>query len=347
MISGAQKIALDAMGGDHAPQVEVEGAVMAAREKGLPVILVGQAQVLERELGRYKTAGLPIEIHHAPGKVEMVDSPSHALKKKRDSSLGVAFDLVKRGEAGAVVSAGNSGAVMAFSMFVLGRLDGVERPAIAGVLPTVKGASVVLDMGANVDCRAIHLVQFAVMGSVYARDMLGKEKPAVAVLSNGEEEEKGNDLTRETHEILKGSSLNYIGYVEGRDVYSGNADVIVCDGFIGNVLLKASEGLAEAIGTMLKREIVRDPLAILGALLVKRAYGRFKKKVDYAEYGGAPLLGVNGLGIICHGGSSPKAIKNALALAGGYLSQRVNERIVEELGRSPELKTLRERVKRA
>lgn len=340
-------IALDAMGGDHAPQVEVEGAVMAAREKNMPILLVGKKDHVARELGRYKTNGLLLDIHDAPQVVGMNDSPSHALRKKRDSSLGMAFDLVKRGEAGAVVSAGNSGAMMAFAMFVLGRQEGVERPAIAGVLPTVKGMTIVLDMGANVDCKPIHLVQFAVMGSVYARSMFGKERPTVGVLSNGEEEEKGNELTRETHEILKGTSINYIGYVEGRDIYEGDADVVVCDGFIGNVLLKASEGLAEAMGKMLKEEFTRDPLSLIGALLVRRALSRFRKKVDYSEYGGAPLLGVNGLGIICHGGSNAKAVKNAIALAGHYLEQGVNEKIVEELGKNKELGLLKEKAKRA
>ena len=340
MRQGAERIALDAMGSENAPHAEVEGAVLAAREKHVPIILVGPKQTISRELQHHKADGLPIDIFDAQSVVGMDESPSIALRRKKDSSLGVAFDLVKRGEAGAVVSAGNSGAIMAFAIFVLGRMKGIERPAIVGLLPTIKGSSVVLDMGANVDCKPSHLVQFALMGSVYARYMLGKEKPTVGLLSNAEEEEKGNELTRETHQILKRSSLNYCGYVEGRDLYYGNADVIVCDGFIGNVLLKASEALAEAIVVMFKEEIKKDPLSMLGAVLVKRAYKRLMKKVDYSEYGGAPLLGINGLGIICHGGSNSKAIKNALWLAWEYIHNNLNERISEELSRSKELKLL-------
>jgi len=324
------KIALDAMGGDHAPHVEVEGAVLAAKEFGSQVILVGDRNVVEKELSKHNAGSLPISVRHASEVIGMDESPSKALRKK-DSSMRVAFDLVKSGEASAVVSAGNSGAAMATAMFVLRKLEGVDRPAIATVMPTLKGACVVLDVGANVDCKPSHLVQFAIMGDVYAQFILKKERPSVGLLSNGEEESKGTDVTRETHAILKQLPMNYIGYIEGRDIFAGNADVVVCDGFVGNVVLKTSEGLADAIGQMLKEEIAKSPLAKLGYLLSKGAFGRFKKKVDYSEYGGAPLLGIDGVGIIGHGGSTPKAIKNAIRVAQEFASSGANDLLLDHI----------------
>lgn len=324
------KIALDAMGGDHAPHVEVEGAVLAAKEFGSQVILVGDRNVVEKELSEHNAGSLPISVRQASEVIGMDESPSKALRKK-DSSMRVAFDLVKNGEASAVVSAGNSGAAMAMAMFVLRKLEGVDRPAIATVMPTLKGACVVLDVGANVDCKPSHLVQFAIMGDVYAQFILKKERPSVGLLSNGEEESKGTDVTRETHAILKQLPMNYIGYIEGRDIFAGNADVVVCDGFVGNVVLKTSEGLADAIGQMLKEEISKSPLAKLGYLLSKGAFGRFKKKVDYSEYGGAPLLGIDGVGIIGHGGSTPKAIKNAIRVAQEFASSGANDLLLDHI----------------
>lgn len=324
------KIALDAMGGDHAPHVEVEGAVLAAKEFGSHIILVGDRNVVEKELSRHNAESLPISVRHASEVVGMDESPSKALRKK-NSSMRLAFDLVKSGEAAAVVSAGNSGAAMATAMFVLRKLEGVDRPAIATVMPTLKGACVVLDVGANVDCKPSHLVQFAIMGDVYAQFILKKERPSVGLLSNGEEESKGTDVTRETHAILKQLPMNYIGYIEGRDIFAGNADVVVCDGFVGNVVLKTSEGLADAIGQMLKEEISKSPLAKLGYLLSKGAFGRFKKKVDYSEYGGAPLLGIDGVGIIGHGGSTPKAIKNAIRVAQEFASSGANDLLLDHI----------------
>lgn len=318
------------MGGDHAPQVEVEGAVLAAKEFGSQVILVGDSLIVEKELSKHDAEDLPISIRHAADVIGMDESPSKALRKK-DSSMRVAFDLVKNGEADAVVSAGNSGAAMATAMFVLKKLEGVDRPAIATVMPTLRGACVVLDVGANVDCRPSHIAQFAIMGDVYARFILKKDKPRVGLLSNGEEESKGTEVTRETHAILKQFPMNYIGYIEGRDIFAGNADVVVCDGFVGNVVLKASEGLADAIGQMLKEEILKSPLAKLGYLLSKGAFGRFKKKVDYSEYGGAPLLGIDGVGIISHGGSTPKAIKNAIRVAQEFASSGANDVLLDHI----------------
>ncbi len=324
-------VAVDAMGGDHAPVVEVEGAVAAARQWGIPIILVGDAERLGRELERYATSGLKISVRHASEVVGMHDSASDEVRKKKDSSIRVAFELVKNGEADAVVSAGNSGATMAAGMFVLKRLKGIERPAIAQIFPTLEGKTLVLDVGGNVDCKPVHLMQFAIMGEVYARHVMGVENPRVGLLSNGEEESKGNELTREPHLLLKQRSSAYAGYVEGRDIFNGMVDVVVCDGFVGNVVLKLSEGLAEAVGKMLKDEIKKSFLSKVGYLLSRQAFSNFKRKVDYAEYGGAPLLGIDGVGMICHGGSNAKAIKNAIRFAHDYASKGVTKRMAEKL----------------
>jgi glycerol-3-phosphate acyltransferase PlsX len=331
------QIAVDAMGGEQAPQAIVEGAVMAARNHGAKVILVGDEERVYEQLEKHETSGLPLSVYHAPHVVGMHESPSVVVRQNRDSSIKVALHLVKDGEADAVVSAGNSGAAMAFAMFILRRLKGVERPAIATVHPTPKGVSVLLDVGGNVDCKPVHLIQFAIMGSVYAKLVLGKENPRVGLLSNGTEEGKGNELTRETHAILKETRLNYTGYVEGRDICNGNIDVVVCDGFVGNVALKTSEGLAEAIGTILKSEINKSLRAKLGYFLIKGAFSNLAKRVDYSEYGGAPLLGINGICLISHGSSSAKAIMNAVLLGGKLANGGFNKLLVEELGQSREL----------
>ncbi|MBI3753776.1 MAG: phosphate acyltransferase PlsX [Deltaproteobacteria bacterium] len=328
------KIAVDAMGGDYAPSVVVEGAVWAARELDIPLILVGDKTRIEDELSRHAWKGLPISMKHASQVVGMDESPGQAMRRKKDSSIKVCFDLVKSGEAGAVVSAGNSGAAMAAGIFVLRNLKGVDRPAIAVIMPTKKEPVVVLDAGGNVDCKPLNLVQFALMGSVYAKHILKKGNPKIGILSNGEEEGKGNDLTRETHEILKDSSfhyLNYLGYVEGRDIFSGDVDVVVCDGFVGNVVLKVTEGTAEALVSMLKKEIMASLPAKLGALLARGALEKVKKKVDYAEYGGAPLLGIDGIGIISHGASDARAIKNAVKVASECARNKLNRHLLEEL----------------
>lgn len=324
-------VAVDAMGGDNAPAVEVEAAVAAARQWGRSIVLVGDTPRIESELKKHRTEGLDIVIQHASEVVGMHDSASDAIRKKKDSSIRVAFNLVKNGEAHAVVSAGNSGATMAAGMFVLKRVKGIDRPAIATIFPNLKDQTLVLDVGGNVDCKPFHLEQFALMGEVYARHILGKERPRVGLLSNGEEEGKGNDLTREAHHLLKGSKFNYVGYIEGRDVFNGSVDVVVCDGFVGNVVLKVSEGLADAIFTMLRNEIRGRFLAKVGYLLARPAFAAFRRKVDYAEYGGAPLLGIEGTGMICHGGSSPRAIVNAIRMAHEYAVRRVNDQLVAQL----------------
>lgn len=331
MESASMKIAIDAMGGDNAPAGIVEGAVLAARETQVGIILVGDRPKIAEELARYSTTGLSISIAHAPQKVEMHDSPFLVVRRKRDSSIWIATELVKKREVVSVISAGNTGASLATALFILGPLKGVERPAIATLLPTLLGTAILLDAGANVDCKPLHLFQFAVMGHEYAQWVLGKSHPKVGLLSIGEEDTKGNEVTKEAFNILKASSLNFIGNVEGRDVYTGSADVIVCDGFIGNIALKISEGLAETLGKLLKREIAASPLGKLGYLILKQAFGRWKLRVDYAEYGGAPLLGVNGISIICHGRSSAKAIKNAVKVAQALAENRINDRISKDI----------------
>jgi phosphate acyltransferase len=320
------KIAVDAMGGDHGPAVVVEGAVAAVRELGASVVLVGDKAAIEAQLTRLG-ASSSVEIRHASQVVGMGESPSQALRRKRDSSLRIAAELVRDGEASAFVSAGNTGAAMAVAMFVVGVLRGVDRPAIAAVLPNLKSHSVLLDVGANVDPKPWHLFQFAVMGNVYARDILGIDRPRVGLLSVGEEEGKGNELTKEAYEQLKDSSLNFLGNVEGRDIYNGACDVIVTDGFTGNVALKISESLAEMVGALIKEELMRDMRSKLAAALARPAFDRFKKRVDYAEMGGAPLLGIDGGAIICHGSSPVKAINNAVRVAGEWATAGLNEHI--------------------
>lgn len=324
-------VAVDAMGGDNAPDVEVEGAVAAARRYRIPIILVGDRERVEQCLQRHDIRGLDIAVRHASEVVGMHDAPSDAVRKKKDSSLRVAFELIGSGEAQAVVSAGNSGATMAVGMFLLKRIPGIDRPAIATIMPNLQSQTVVLDSGANVDCKPLNLVQFATMGAIYAKSILGKESPRVGVLSNGEEECKGNDLVRAAHQALKGSALNYIGFVEGRDVFNGKVDVVVCDGFVGNVVLKVAEGLSEALRSMLRQEIGRRFWAKLGYLLARPAFRSFARKVDYAEYGGAPLLGIQGTGMICHGGSNPKAIMNAIRLARESVARGLNDRLVAQM----------------
>lgn len=331
------RVAVDAMGGDHAPDAVVEGAVQAASELGIHVILVGDREILKHQIKRRKAQDLPVSIKHASEVVEMHEHPAVAVRRKRDSSLRVAFDLVKAGEAAAAVSAGNSGAAMAVAMLVLRLLPGVERPAIAAVMPTLKGSTVLLDVGANVDCKPLHLVQFAIMGDVYARYLLKIENPRVGVLSNGAEDSKGTDLTRATDEALRKSSLHYTGYVEGRDIFSGGADVIVCDGFTGNAVLKASEGVALAFSKLLKDELTASPLRKLGAFLSRGAFQAIKQRMDYAEVGGAPLLGVNGVGLIAHGSSDARAIKNAIRAARDFAEERVNLHMLQVLEKNQDL----------
>lgn len=326
-------IALDAMGGDHGPEELIAGALLAVKQAHLKVSLVGDEVLLQSFLDKIaldsKVSSL-IQIVHSSQVVEMNEHPVDAVRKKKNSSIMVAFDLVRNKEADAVVSAGNSGATMAAAVRVLGRLTGVARPGIASFFPTLKKPVVLMDVGANVDCRSLHLYQFAVMASCFSR-IFDIDRPRVGLLTIGEEGGKGNQLVKETYALLKNSSLNFIGNVEGRDVFQGDVDVIVCDGFVGNICLKVSEGLAEAAMQMLRNEILKSLPAKIGYLLARPAFRAFKKRVDYAEYGGAPLLGINGTGIVCHGKSSAQAIKNAILEANKMVQNNVNTDILKSL----------------
>lgn len=327
-------IAVDAMGGDHCPKSEVGGALMAARSLGVRVILVGREDIVRRELDEHVDwRSLPVEVRHASEQITMHDSAAKAVRTKKDSSIRVASRLVREGVAHGMVSAGNTGAVMATAKMVQGVVPGVDRPALASIFPTLKGTpAVMVDVGANVDCDAHMLSQFAIMGDIYSRVIFHTPRPRVGLLSIGEEEHKGNDLTRAATPVLKGNPhIHFIGNVEGRDLYTGKADVIVCDGFIGNVALKVSEGIVDVIKQMLQESLKATITRQIGYVLSRSAYQEFRKRVDYAEFGGAPLLGVKGVCIICHGRSNAHAIRNAIRVAAEFSCGHVNRRIEEGL----------------
>jgi glycerol-3-phosphate acyltransferase PlsX len=336
------QIALDAMGGDYGSEELIAGALLAVKQTGLSVSLVGDESLLRKHLEVLtpdsKSEKL-IKIVHSSQVIEMNEHPVDAIRKKKDASIMVAFDLVRRGEADAAVSAGNSGATLAAATRKLGRLEGISRPGIASIFPTLKKPVVLMDIGANVDCRPQHLFQFGVMAAAFSR-INDVKNPRVGLLSIGEETGKGNSLIKETYPLLEKSTLNFIGNVEGRDVFQGEVDVIVCDGFVGNVCLKVSEGLAEAAMQMLRDEIVKSFRAKIGYLLARHAFKAFKKRVDYAEYGGAPLLGIDGIGIICHGKSSAQAIKNALLEAVKMAKGNINQDILDSLAASNNVQNL-------
>jgi phosphate acyltransferase len=329
----ASVIALDAMGSDKAPRPEVDGALQAARQYGVRVLLVGREAQLRAELSRHTgISGLPIEIVHASEVVGMGDKAAQAVRSKRDSSIRVGLRLVREGRASGFVTAGNTGAAMATAKMVLGALPGVDRPSLAAVFPTALGtAAILLDVGANVDCKPDNLAQFAVMGEIYCRQMLGIRRPRVGLLSIGEEENKGNELTRESFQLLKLLPLNFIGNVEGRDLYNGKVDVIVADGFVGNVALKTSEGVATLVRYVLKESLRATITRQVGYLLSRSAFADFKKRFDYSEYGGAPLLGVKGACIITHGSSNANAIKNAIRVTAEFAQRNINAAIEKEL----------------
>jgi glycerol-3-phosphate acyltransferase PlsX len=325
-------IAVDAMGGDFAPRPVVDGALAAARHFDLGVALVGPSANLDAELRRHDDVDRErIRIVEATDIVAMEDSPAVALRRKPNASIKVAADMVARGEASALFSAGHTGATVMAAYGAFGMLPGVDRPALAATIPTRRRPAILLDVGASVESRPQHLLQFAIMGSVYARVAFGLDSPRVGLLSIGEEATKGNELTREAHRLLKMSPLAFIGNVEARDVYSGNADVIVCDGFTGNVALKISEGLVDVVESLLSDELSSTITMRVGSLLTRRALRRFKRRVDYSEYGGAPLLGVAGVTIVGHGRSSAKAVRNAVALAYRFASRRFIERVEQEI----------------
>ena len=324
-------IALDAMGGDHAPAEVVKGAILAAAEFPVEIILVGQEDVVRRELAAAGGTPNNITVFDAREIVTMEDTALAPLRRKRNSSVRVCANLVAEGRANAFVSAGNTGATWTSARAVMGMIEGVSRPALATVLPSLKGHTLLLDVGANVDAKPNHLREFAVMGHFYAQMLFNMDAPRIGLLSIGEEEGKGNELTKETYRVLKEAGLNFIGNAEGRDVYNGNADVVVCDGFIGNVVLKASEALGEFVSTTLRQEMMRTLPRRIGGLLAKSAFDDLKKRMDYSEYGGAPLLGVKGGCIVCHGRSNAKAIKNAIRVARNFAINKIDEKIMTKV----------------
>ena len=326
-------IALDAMGSDRAPKPEVEGAIQAARHYPVEVLLVGRETALRDELYRHPSAtNLPISVCNATEVIAMQEKAAQAVRSKRDSSLRVGLRLVREQRAHGLVTAGNTGAAMATAKIVLGTVPGVDRPGLAAVFPTALGtAAIMIDVGANVDSKPQNLEQFAIMGEMYFRLIFNKNRPRVGLLSIGEEESKGNELTQHAYQLLKQLSLNFVGNVEGRDLFNGRVDVIVCDGFVGNVALKISEGVAETVRYLLKESLRSTITSQVGFLLSRRAFSDFKRRLDYSEYGGAPLLGVKGACIICHGSSNANAIKNAIRVASEYVSAGINQKIESEL----------------
>ncbi|HZV59268.1 MAG TPA: phosphate acyltransferase PlsX [Candidatus Eremiobacteraceae bacterium] len=325
-------IAVDAMGGDNAPRPEVEGSVLAAREHDVRILLVGQPNIVRTELAKHDTENLRIETVPASEVIGMQDHPAQAFRRKKDSSMHVAARLVREVKADGMVTAGNTGAAMTVAKFLLGTLESVDRMALAAPFPNAKGGvSVLLDVGANVDSKPEHLVQFAVMGEIYYRATFGSKKPRVGLLSVGEEEIKGNELTRAVYERLKKLPVHFVGNVEGGDLFSGKVDVIVCDGFVGNIALKICEGLALEIFGLLKKSIKSSLSSQVGYLFSRNAYKGLKQTIDYTEYGGAPLLGLRGVSVIAHGRSNANAIKNAIRVAAGLARARMNEKIEEEL----------------
>ncbi|MBM3284488.1 MAG: phosphate acyltransferase PlsX [Candidatus Aminicenantes bacterium] len=326
------KIAVDAMGGDFGPRVTVAGALQAGEDFGIEVLLVGVEETIKKELEKLPRRRTQITIVDAPEAVRMEEG-LFSLRRKRRSSIRVGAELVKGRQADGFVSTGNTAAVVYISRKVLGALKGVEKPALALLVPTLRGLTLLIDVGASVDCRPHHLEQFAVMGRVFMETVLGLRNPRIGLMSIGEEESKGNNLTREVYDRLENSSLCFVGNVEGKDIYSGKADVIVCDGFTGNVALKVSEGVVETLFHMARREVTRNLLAKVGFFLMKRNLKRLYKKVDYSEYGGAQLLGINGVCIVGHGRSNPHAVRNAVRMAKDFVVHRVQDRIQAEVAR--------------
>jgi glycerol-3-phosphate acyltransferase PlsX len=322
-------IAIDAMGGDFGPEPIVEGVALALKQKDFLPILVGDKDLIEPLI---KGFAHKVQIHHCSDFIKMDESATDALKRK-ESSIYQAVELVREKKADAVVSAGHSGSTMSLSTLRIGRLKGIIRPAIATLMPTANGGrSLILDVGANVDCKPEHLYQFAIMGETYAKDVLGIANPKVGLLSNGEEKSKGNEVTKETYTLLQ-NEPSFVGNIEGNNIFDGSVDVIVCDGFEGNIVLKTSEGVAESITKIIKSNVRKSPLAIAGAILMKKVFAILKKQVDYAEYGGAPLLGVNGCSIIGHGKSNSKAIKNAIFQAINFANSSINRDIESRLSK--------------
>ena len=331
-------IAVDAMGGDFGPSVIVPGALEASRTNNLKVLLVGETERIKEVLAHTDTSGAEYDIVQADEVVQMNERPADVLRRKKKSSIQIGCTLVRQQVADAVVSAGHSGAAVACGMFTIGRLHGVERPALCTILPTEKQPVVLLDAGANVDCRPYHLFQFGLMGDAFARDILNYASPRVSILSIGEEEGKGNSQVKEAYELLKlAKNLNFVGNAEGRDIFTGDLDVVVCDGFVGNIVVKMSEGLATSLTNMLKKVFKSGIMPMMGALLAKNAFKQFRKTIDYAEYGGAPLLGLKNLAIVCHGRSNSRAITSAVSMAGTFVRKETVAKLAETILANEEL----------
>jgi glycerol-3-phosphate acyltransferase PlsX len=337
-MSAKPVLAVDAMGGDFGPGVIVPGALRAAKESGVRLLLVGDTVRVDEEARKASPGNVDYEIVHAPEVVRMHEKPSDVLRRKKDSSIQTACRLVKEGAADGVISAGHSGATAACGIFIIGRISGVERPALAAFLPTEKNPLVVIDAGANVDCRPYHLFQFGLMGEAFARDIFGYPSPRVALVSIGEEEGKGNNQVKEAYELFKmAQNINFTGNAEGRDIFSGDTDVVVCDGFVGNVIVKLSEGIAFSLQRMLKRELFSGIVTKFGTWLSKAAFKRFSNLVDYAEYGGAPLLGLQAICIVCHGSSNARAVTSAVKMGATFVEKGTNTRLAEAVLSNEEL----------
>jgi len=325
------KIVVDAMGGDYAPVSPVQGAIEAIKEYGVDVVLVGNEAVVRQELSKHQYDENKVTVVHATSVIEMDEAPAVSVRRKKDSSINIGVDIVKEGKADAFVSAGNTGAVVVAATLKLRLLPGIERCGLALAVPTSKGFSIIIDVGANIDPKPVHLLEYGIMGSAYFKSVLEKENPSVGLLNIGEEESKGTGFMKETHQLLNNSKVNFVGNVDSKDIFSGTSDIIIADGFVGNVALKVSEAAAEAIAGFLKRDIMNSIWAKVGMLFLWPALKQFKKKLDYSEYGGALLLGIDGICIIGHGRSSGKAIKNAIGVAKKEVEYKVNQRIVEDI----------------
>lgn len=324
------KIAVDAMGGDHAPEVIVQGVLQAVVELGVDITLIGDRKAIgDQHADELKKAG--VRIHHCDEMILMDEPPLKAVRRKKDASIRVAFEMVKKREVDAVVSAGHSGATMAAAILTLGRIDGIERPAFASIYPGEKGDVILIDVGANVDCRPVHLLQFGLMGHVFAKACNGVADPRIGLMSIGEEGRKGNDQVRQANKLFQKSRLNFVGNIEGRDIFSGEVQVIVCDGFVGNVVLKVMEGMAESLARMVENEVKRSLTKAPAGSFDPGIIERLREKLDYAEYGGAPILGIKGVGIVCHGGSSAKAVKNGIKMALDHVRNNVSDRLAMDI----------------
>lgn len=333
------KIAVDAMGGDHAPRAVINGSIAATQENSnIQIILVGDEAKIKPILDSCRYPRDRISLHHASDVIQMGESPATSVRRKRNSSIVIGLNLVKQGVADAFFSAGNTGAVVCASTLSLGLLSGIERPGIAIVTPTIKGTSLIIDVGANIDPKPIQLLQYGIMGAAYAKNILNKANPTIGLLNVGEEDSKGTEFVKETFDLLTKSHLNFIGNIEGKAIFSGKCDVIVCDGFVGNIALKVTEGTAETIQFFLKRHLLNtNILGKIGILLLRNSFRKFKKELDYAEFGGAPLLGVSKAVIIGHGRSNAKAIKNAIRVANEEVERRVNQQILEAIKALPSI----------